>query len=139
MSFNKCTKFESIINENQYIINFPFHSLAVVNASFSKFSVIASHSSVYVSFGSVDLVRIFFGFIFGNAELEVIHHKPQAVRSKWKKQKLESQVNVNNCFFIFPANYLLVCEMLKFPVFSYIASTVPICGGCSKPPGCKAS
>ena len=67
----------------------------------------------------------FFWFIFGNAEFEVIHHKSQAVRSKWKKQKLESQVNVNNCFFICPANYLLVCEMLKLPVFSYIASTVP--------------
>ena len=124
MSFNKCTKFESIINENQYIINFPFHSLAVVNASFSKFSVIASHSSVYVSFGSVDLVRIFFGFIFGNAELEVIHHKPQAVRSKWKKQKLERQANGNNSFLICPANNLLACEMLKLSVFSYIASTV---------------
>ena len=124
MSFNKCTKFESIINENQYIINFPFHSLAVVNASFSKFSVIASHSSVYVSFGSVDLVRIFFGFIFGNAELEVIHHKPQAVRSKWKNQKLERKANGNNSFLICPANNLLACEMRKLPVFSYIASTV---------------
>ena len=107
-----------------------YSKLGVVNASFSKFSVIATHFSVYVSFGSVDLVCIFFGIIFGNAELEVIHHKPQAVRSKWKKQKLESQVNVNNCFFICPANYLLVCEMLKLPVFSC---------GCSKPLGCKAS
>ena len=106
-------------------VGFGILDLGVVNASFSKFSVIATHSSVYVSFGSVDLIRIFFGFIFGNAEFEVIHHKSQAVRSKWKKQKLESQVNVNNCFFIFPANYLLVCEMLKLPVFSYIASTVP--------------
>ena len=33
--------------------------LGIVNASFSKFSVIAPHSSVYVLFGSVDLVRIF--------------------------------------------------------------------------------
>ena len=114
-------------------------ALGVVNASFSKFSVIATLSSVYLSFESVDLVRIFSGFIFGDAELEVIHHKPQAVRSKRKKQKLESQVNVNNCFFRCPSNHLLVCEMLKLPVFSYIASTVPICGGCSKPPGCKAS
>ena len=44
--------------------------LGVINASFSKFSVIATHSSVYVSFRSIDLVRIFFGFIFDNAELE---------------------------------------------------------------------
>ena len=34
-------------------------SLGVVNASFSRFSVIATDSSVYVLFGSVDLVRIF--------------------------------------------------------------------------------
>ena len=34
-------------------------TLGVVNASFSKFSVMATHSSVYVSFGSVDLVCIF--------------------------------------------------------------------------------
>ena len=36
-----------------------YSKLGVVNASFSKFSVIATHSSVYVSFGSVDLVCIF--------------------------------------------------------------------------------
>ena len=93
--------------------------LGVVNASFSKFSVIATHSSVYVSFGSVDLVRIFFGFIFGNAELEVIHHKPQAVRSKWKKQKLESQVNVNNCFFICPANYGAIA-LSYYPYYLFV-------------------
>ena len=44
--------------------------LGVVNANFSKFSVIATHSAVYVSFGWVNVVRTFFGFIFGNIELE---------------------------------------------------------------------
>ena len=40
-------------------VGFGILDLGVVNASFSKFSVIATHSSVYVSVGSVDLVRIF--------------------------------------------------------------------------------
>ena len=34
--------------------------LGIVNAIFSKFSVIATHSSMHISFGSVNLVLIFF-------------------------------------------------------------------------------
>ena len=68
--------FKIVISQRfKYIINKSWPSIAnnwlklkvfilgVVNASFkfevSNFSVIATHSSVYVSFGSIDLVRIF--------------------------------------------------------------------------------
>ena len=56
--------FFSLIFQRSRMINVNVGRLGVVNASFSKFSFIPTHSSAYVSLGSVDLVRIIFFDLF---------------------------------------------------------------------------